>query len=83
MANQRQVLSTVREVVDALGGSKAVSERADVTISAVSNWIGEGWIPPAWYLAMSAALREIGFDVDPRVFRQQQLRTENPEAADA
>jgi len=83
MAEPRQVLSNVRQVVDVLGGTKAVAEKADVTMSAVSNWIGEGWIPPAWYAAMSAELQALGFDVDPQVFRQQQLRTENRAAADA
>jgi hypothetical protein len=82
MATKRQALSTVREVVETLGGTKAVAEMADVSMSAVSNWLSEGWIPPAWYVAMSAALRELGFDVDPQVFRQQQLRTENHAPAD-
>lgn len=83
MANKRQALSSVREVVEALGGTKAVAERADVTMSAVSNWLGEGWIPPAWYVAFSAELHRLGFDVDPQVFRQLPLRSENHVAADA
>jgi hypothetical protein len=68
---KQQVLVSVREVVAAMGGTTALAEWCGVTVSAVSNWAAEGWIPPARYLAISTELMRRGYRVAPSVFRQQ------------
>lgn len=71
MATKKPVpLHSVREVVEAFGGTNTLARWAKIGPPAVSNWIAEGWIPPAWYLAISEHLREDGYEVDPKVFRQ-------------
>jgi len=76
-AAPRPVITTPRDAVDALGGGRCVASMCKVTESAVSNWCSEGWIPPWWYAALSEALITRGYRVDPQVFRQRQLTTEN------
>jgi hypothetical protein len=76
-------LTTVAEIVDAFGGTKAMAAWADVSQSAVSNWIARGWIPPDWYVAMSDELLRRGLEVTPETFRQVPAKSENPTAADA
>jgi hypothetical protein len=71
MRNKKPVLlRTVRSVVDAWGGTGALAEWAEISPSAVSDWLSNGWIPPAWYLAINAELLERGYHVAPSVFRQ-------------
>jgi hypothetical protein len=83
MDEKRQALSTVREVIDAFGGPTALTEWVNsnvegtsITKSAVTNWHIEGWIPPAWFLAISTELKIRGYDVEPKVFRQLPVRTD-------
>ena len=77
MSEKQPLLSTVTEVIDALGGPTGLIEwaktqfpHASISKSAVSNWKAEGWIPPAWFLAFSTELARRGHTVDPKVFRQ-------------
>lgn len=81
MAPEKQVLGSVRAVTAAMGGTTALAEWlsinvAPVSVSAVSNWAGEGWIPPAWYLAISTELGRRGYGVDPKVFRQLPVKSD-------
>ncbi len=82
MIPEKQVLLTARQVVDALDGATVVAGMCRVTVSAVSNWCRQGWIPAVWFDAMRAALRGKGYDVDPRVFRQQPLKASDHATAD-
>jgi hypothetical protein len=83
MTPEKQVLQSVREVFEAFGGPTALTEwaknnvpDASISKSAVSNWASEGWIPPAWYVAISTELAERGYEVDPKVFRQLPVKTD-------
>jgi hypothetical protein len=81
MTSENQALSSVRAVIEAMGGTTVLAEWlsanvAPVSVSAVSNWAGEGWIPPAWYLALSTELGRRGYAVDPKVFRQLPVKTD-------
>jgi hypothetical protein len=75
MANKSRItLTTVESVVEALGGTKATAEWSGLGMPAVSNWIARGWIPPEWYLALSAELESRGFKVDPALFRHKPVK---------
>jgi len=53
-----ETLHTADEVVDALGGTKAVAELTRRKDSAVSNWRTAGKFPPNTYLLLKAALSD-------------------------
>lgn len=54
-------LTSVEEVVSALGGSKATGELARrASPSAGWNWIDRNGFPPDTYVVIQAALKEIG-----------------------
>ena len=46
--------TTVREIVDAFGGTGAFADWANVVPSAVSNWISLNRIPPGYHLLLVA-----------------------------
>lgn len=48
------IIATVDDLVEALGGTKAVAEWAIVSPSAVSHWRSEGKIPRGWHLELYA-----------------------------
>jgi hypothetical protein len=61
MKQQLQPLSTVREVIDALGGAVAVQALTEAkSTQVVSNWIARGTIASHTYPVMIAALQEKG-----------------------
>ncbi len=59
---------TIRELIQALGGSASVARLLGVRISAVSNWIARGRIPPRWFLRISKECRRLGIELDEAVF---------------
>lgn len=65
---QKRTLSSVADIVEAFGGTKAVAEWADVGMSAVSNWIVRDEIPPGWHYRLDRELRRRGYKVDPPLF---------------
>ena len=54
------MLTTVDEVIEALGGTKAAADAVRVLPSAISNWKARGSIPSDKYFAISASLRDRG-----------------------
>jgi DNA-binding transcriptional regulator YdaS (Cro superfamily) len=60
-------ITTVNEVIDALGGNAALASLTGVGPSAVTNWRERG-IAPDKFLIVRDALRALGKDVDPAVF---------------
>lgn len=85
MANKiPTLLRSVREVVDALGGTKATAVAAGVLPSAVSNWLAFNCIPPKRYLVFVGALKPLGHEPSPAIFREHRphaLPTKSHEAA--
>lgn len=71
MAKTKRKLRTVGDVVEALGGTKAAAEWADVGPSAVSNWIAKAFIPPGWHYRINTELGARGLEIDPAVFGLQ------------
>lgn len=67
-----QQINTVPEVIEALGGLKAV--RADFhakRASVVSNWIKAGAFPANRYASMLSALRVRGYDAPASLWGQK------------
>jgi hypothetical protein len=54
-------LTSVAEVIDALGGKNAVAEAFGFTPNAVAHWARHGAFPAHTYLAIGAELRRLGF----------------------
>ena len=65
-------LSTTREVIDALGGNRAVAEITGCTPKAVSNWRKQTRFPAHTYIAISEALRRGGLTVAPKLWPMSQ-----------
>ena len=62
------MLGSVKDVVDALGGSSGAAEVAQVGVSAVSNWKDRGVIPPEYFVLFADELARRGKQVDRAVF---------------
>lgn len=62
------MLKTVDEIVDALGGTAAVSDATGVGITAVLMWKARGRIPANRFLAISNLLLKAGRQADPKIF---------------
>lgn len=62
------MLTTVDEVIEALGGTAAAAGLIGVSAPAVSNWRDRGKIAPDKFLLVKGALASLGKEVDPRVF---------------
>ena len=67
-----KLLQSVRDIVDAFGGTKATADWANVRMSAVSNWLALDEIPPGWHYRMDMELRSRGFRISPRAFGVQE-----------
>lgn len=50
------ILTTTREIIDVLGGTKAVVEMTGVGNTSVSNWRVSGKFPAKFHLLMTSAL---------------------------
>ena len=67
-------LRTVEDVVAAFGGTAEMADWAGLGMSAISNWMARGFIPPGWHYRISAELKERGLDVAPQVFGERDDR---------
>lgn len=61
---------TASELIDALGGNRAVAEIAGVLSSAVSNWRKFGRIPPRLFITIRDAARDRGVEVPENLFEE-------------
>ena len=57
-------LTTIREIVDALGGPSQVAKWAGVNDTAIHNWIDRSVIPPAWHMRLLVETRKRGLVID-------------------
>lgn len=64
--SRKEPVRTIDELIEALGGTVAVAEWAQVRHTAVSNWRTSGFIPPGWHLLLLAecSRREITVDLN-------------------
>lgn len=63
-------LTTVDEVIDALGGTSVVAKMTRRSLSAVSNWRAEQRINPRCFQMMITALLEKGFTAEGSLWGQ-------------
>lgn len=63
-----EMLKSVDEIVEAVGGNAAAASLAGVGTPAVSNWKARGQIPAEQYFVFLEALKPVGKDLDPAVF---------------
>lgn len=56
----------VREIVQALGGVKALATRYGMTEAAIFNWIMNGRFPSTKWMDLHDLAREQNFHLDPR-----------------
>ena len=61
-------LSTIDDLIDALGGDTAVSEWLGISQPAVANWKARREIPPGWHLRILARLKAERMTADPAIF---------------
>lgn len=66
------MLTTVDEVIEALGGGSACAALAGVSLPAVSNWRTRGRFPAELWLLFGAALERKGTTVEPALFGLRQ-----------
>lgn len=81
MDSRRPLLTTVDEVIEALGGNIAVIVLTGRTPQAISNWRHEGRIAPYLFHLMSSRLAVLGLSADPRLWGQQGSPGQPPQAA--
>lgn len=62
-------LKTTAEVIEALGGVRAVAELTNRRYSAAHNWKKFKTFPPDTYVAMQAALASYGLKAPARLWR--------------
>lgn len=62
------MLSTIDELIDALGGPSKVALIGGVGLTAVSNWRSRGKIPAEKFMLFSAALSAMGKTAAPALF---------------
>jgi len=61
-------ITTIDDLVTALGGDTALADWLGISQPAVANWKVRGSIPPGWHLRILARLRREGRTIDPSVF---------------
>lgn len=59
---EKQVLTTPKAVIEALGGTANVAKITNRSVGAASNWLGFERFPANTYLALKAALDERGIE---------------------
>lgn len=67
-------LTTVSDVISALGGPKAASLWAGVGESAICNWISRGFVPVGWHFRLHQALHPKGYELTAEVFKSDVIR---------
>lgn len=76
-------LTTVADVVDALGGNAAVARMTGRTPNAVTNWRARLNFPPDTFVALTAALAEAGCVAPASLWRMMAPRPAPAEGAAA
>lgn len=87
LIRNRQPLTTVAAVIEALGGNDAVYALASVTPQQVTNWRSAGRFSSTSYVLFTEALERIGRSAEPALWGMKPSAKPksdlNPEAAPA
>lgn len=68
-----KTLTTVQQVIEALGGVKQAAHWAGVGESAICNWVSRGFIPAGWHFRLHQTLAPQGYELTVNVFRPDVL----------
>lgn len=63
-----QIIRTISELIEALGGDGVVSEKYDVSRQAISNWKSRNHIATGFHLKFYAETKRRGLNVCPSIF---------------
>lgn len=63
MTNHRKTLRTVGDIIKAFGGPSKVAKWTGLTPPAISYWLSEDFVPPAWHLRIWLELEARGYIV--------------------
>jgi hypothetical protein len=61
-------LSTIDDLIEALGGDTSVADWLGISQPAVANWKARKEIPPGWHLRILARLKAERMTADPSIF---------------
>src|SRR5262245_19914369 len=61
-------ITTVADLVRALGGTAKAAKWAGVKPAAISQWLRRGFVPPGWHLRLLIELKRREFQIDPTLF---------------
>lgn len=75
------ILTTTSEVVDALGGTRAVAALTGRTGTAVSNWKARRRFPPETYVLLSHELLNLGLQAPARLWKMEAPHVRQPNEA--
>lgn len=78
-------ITSIGQLVDALGGPTKLGRDHGVTASNIANWSLRGYIPPAWHLRLYLELRKRNLTADPDLFEMtpEQARLAFPKRKNA
>lgn len=62
------LIETIDDLIDELGGTTAVAKRCDIAPEAVSNWKRRGQIATGWHMRLAADVKRKGKMIHPDVF---------------
>lgn len=79
----RKTLTSVSEIVDALGGTKAACAILGVGQSAIGNWRGANLLPSHTFSVISEELLKRGLSADLGLWRWERKKKVLPEQVDA
>lgn len=68
MTKRASHITSIDQLIDALGGTDAVCAKFDVGASAVSMWKARGKISPSWHFRIHDELQDLGKTVDRALF---------------
>lgn len=77
MRKHRKITS-IEALVKAFGGTRELADWAGVGMSAISNWVDRGQIPPGWHYRLHLAAQSRGFEIEPYVFGVQHPEDAQP-----
>lgn len=62
------MITSVDQMIDALGGTTAAADLAGIDKRVVSNWRARKRVPAEYFLTLSQALADLGKEADPAIF---------------
>lgn len=62
------MITSVEQMIDALGGTSAAADLVGIDKRVVSNWKARGRVPAGYFFALTDALGAEGKEVDPAIF---------------